>query len=121
MTLERERGRYIYIERERKRERERVRRKREKEREREREREKERKDAMARQTAAAKIRSEMMRVGEPGPSPRLRERTASKDVASFKRCFDALDTLVADKASDGVPTTASGHMWPQLDVTSSLG
>ena len=71
--------------------------------------------------AAAKIRSEMMRVGEPGPSPRLRERTASKDVASFKRCFDALDTLVADKASDGVPTTASGHMWPQLDVTSSLG
>ena len=34
--------------------------------------------------AAAKIRSEMMRVGEPGPSPRLRERTASKDVASFK-------------------------------------
>ena len=80
---------------------------------------------MARQTAAAKIRSEMMRVGEPGPSPRLRERTASKDDASFKRCVDALDTLVADKASDGVklmalPTTASGHMWPQLDETSSL-
>ena len=49
------------------------------------------------------------------------ERTASKDDASFKRCVDALDTLVADKASDGVPTTASGHMWPQLDVTSSLG
>ena len=54
------------------------------------------------------------------------ERTASKDDASFKRCVDALDTLVADKASDGVklmalPTTASGHMWPQIDVTSSLG
>ena len=48
------------------------------------------------------------------------------NLPEFKLCVDALDTLVADKASDGVklmalPTTASGHMWPQIDVTSSLG